>query len=72
MFRIEAGKTDRYFDGVRRRSFLQLGVAGMASLGLGDACERATHRPRLSVKRKRPRPLCCGSTVVPDTWICMI
>jgi hypothetical protein len=36
MFRIEAGKTGRYCDGVHRRSFLQLGVAGMASLGLGD------------------------------------
>ena len=36
MFRIEAGKTGRYCDGLPRRSFLQLGVAGMASLGLGD------------------------------------
>ncbi len=36
MFRIEAGKTARYCDGQSRRSFLQLGVAGMASLGLGD------------------------------------
>ncbi len=36
MFRIEAGKTNRYCDGMNRRSFVQLGVAGMASLGLGD------------------------------------
>lgn len=36
MFRIEAGRTGRYCDGLHRRSFLQLGVAGMASLGLGD------------------------------------
>jgi hypothetical protein len=34
MFRIEAGKTGRYCDGMSRRSFLQLGVAGMASVGL--------------------------------------
>jgi hypothetical protein len=36
MFRIDAGKTGTYCDGLSRRSFLQLGVAGMASLGLAD------------------------------------
>src|ERR1700756_942017 len=36
MFRVDAGKTAAYCDGLSRRSFLQLGVAGMASLGLGD------------------------------------
>ena len=36
MFRIDAGKTNRYCDGVSRRSFLQVGVAGMASVGLGS------------------------------------
>ena len=34
MFRVDAGKTGRYCDGMSRRSFLQVGVAGMASLGL--------------------------------------
>lgn len=34
MFRLEFGSTHRYCDGVNRRSFLQLGVAGMASVGL--------------------------------------
>lgn len=34
MFRIDAGKSTRYCDGLSRRSFLQLGVAGMASVGL--------------------------------------
>jgi uncharacterized protein (DUF1501 family) len=34
MFRVDAGKTARYCDGVSRRSFLQLGVAGMAAVGL--------------------------------------
>src|SRR5437773_2541291 len=34
MFRIDAGKTFPYCDGLPRRSFLQLGVAGMASVGL--------------------------------------
>jgi hypothetical protein len=35
MFRIDLGKTGPYCDGLSRRSFLQLGVAGMATLGLG-------------------------------------
>jgi hypothetical protein len=34
MFRLDLGGTGRYCDGVSRRSFLTLGVAGMASLGL--------------------------------------
>lgn len=34
MFRIEAGTAGRYCDGMNRRSFVQLGVAGMASIGL--------------------------------------
>ena len=36
MFRVDAGKTARYCDGMSRRSFLQVGVAGMASLGLSE------------------------------------
>src|SRR5271165_1451481 len=34
MFRLDLGKTPGYCDGLSRRSFLQLGVAGMASLTL--------------------------------------
>ncbi|HLJ91641.1 MAG TPA: DUF1501 domain-containing protein [Gemmataceae bacterium] len=34
MFRLDLGSTQRYCDGISRRSFLQLGVAGMASVGL--------------------------------------
>jgi uncharacterized protein (DUF1501 family) len=34
MFRLDLGSTQRYCDGVTRRSFLQLGVAGMAAVGL--------------------------------------
>src|SRR5438046_3008420 len=34
MFRLDLGSTGRYCDGLSRRSFLQLGVAGMAGLGL--------------------------------------
>ncbi len=36
MFRIEAGSTPKYCDGLSRRHFVQLGVAGMASVGLAD------------------------------------
>jgi hypothetical protein len=34
MFRLNLGSTARYCDGLSRRSFLQIGVAGMASVGL--------------------------------------
>lgn len=37
MFRVETvGPTSRYCDGVSRRNFLQLGVAGMASIALPE------------------------------------
>ncbi len=34
MFRLDLGKSGPYCDGLSRRSFLSLGVAGMASIGL--------------------------------------
>ncbi len=34
MFRLDLGGTGRYCDGLSRRSFLKLGVSGMASVGL--------------------------------------
>src|SRR5947209_11872906 len=34
MFRLDLGSAGPYCDGLSRRSFLQLGVAGMASVGL--------------------------------------
>jgi hypothetical protein len=40
MFRIDLGtRSSRYCDGVSRRSFLQLGVAGMATAGLARVLE---------------------------------
>ena len=36
MLRINAGTSPKYCDGLSRRSFVQLGVAGMAGVGLGD------------------------------------
>ena len=36
MFTIQTGPTGAYCDGFSRRSFLKVGVAGMASAGLAD------------------------------------
>ena len=36
MFHLDLGATGKYCDGINRRSFLKLGVSGMASLGLAD------------------------------------
>lgn len=36
MFRVEAGNAGKYCDGASRRSFLQMGVAGMATVGLSE------------------------------------
>ena len=36
MLRVDAGSGGRYCDGMSRRSFVQLGVAGMAAASLGD------------------------------------
>jgi hypothetical protein len=45
MFRLNLGINGRYCDGIDRRSFLQLGVAGMASLGLGDVLKARASAP---------------------------
>src|SRR5215216_3898353 len=34
MFRLDLGSSGRYCDGLSRRSFLQLGIAGMAGVAL--------------------------------------
>lgn len=39
MFRIDAGHTGRYCDGLSRRSFVQVGVAGMATAGLSQVLQ---------------------------------
>jgi len=53
MFRVTAGKTGRYCDGLTRRSFLQLGVAGMASVGETSPVNLVHHTPQGST---HPRP----------------
>jgi hypothetical protein len=46
MFRIDAGQSAKYCDGISRRSFLQLGVAGMASATLGDVLRARAESPK--------------------------
>ncbi|HXD85161.1 MAG TPA: DUF1501 domain-containing protein, partial [Urbifossiella sp.] len=49
MFRLDLGAARRSCDGVDRRSFLQLGVAGMASVGLSQVLRaKAASTPSLS------------------------
>ncbi len=52
MFRLDLGRTPGYCDGLSRRSFLQLGVAGLASIGMPEllrAREAAPSRKDTSV-----------------------
>ena len=51
MFRLDLGRTGRYCDGLTRRSFLQLGVAGMAALGLPQVLRPATSPASLGAAR---------------------
>lgn len=52
MFRIEAGNSRKYCDGLSRRSFVQLGVAGMASVGLADVLRAKEASAAHGVSRK--------------------
>lgn len=52
MLRIDAGNTGRYCDGLSRRSFLQIGMAGMGTLGLADLL-RAKELSRPEGKSKK-------------------
>lgn len=51
MFRIDSGSTHRYCDGMNRRSFVQIGMAGMASVGL-PALLRAKEQSQGSYGKK--------------------
>src|SRR5437660_1465348 len=45
MFRLDLGSTGRYCDGMSRRSFLALGVAGMASIGMPELLRARAQSP---------------------------
>lgn len=52
MLRIDAGVTGPYCDGLSRRSFVQLGVAGMASAGLSRVLQAKEESIAAGIKRK--------------------
>jgi hypothetical protein len=52
MFRIHGATTPAYCDGHSRRSFLQLGVAGMASVSLADVLRAKARSAELGVPSK--------------------
>src|SRR6267378_179968 len=53
MIRIDLGSTARYCDGMSRRSFLQLGVAGMATIGLPRLLQAREQSSESSKKNTR-------------------
>jgi Protein of unknown function (DUF1501) len=55
MFQIDLGRSPSYCDGVSRRSFLRLGVAGMASLGLPQLLRARTETAASSGGRKNTK-----------------
>ena len=55
-FRIDAGGTGKYCDGITRRSFVQLGVAGLTTLGLGDVLRAKAQSAPLRQGRLEDRP----------------
>jgi hypothetical protein len=52
MFRLDLGSTRRYCDGMNRRSFLQLGVAGLAAVGLPELLRARAMSAESSGSRK--------------------
>ena len=51
MLRISAESTGRYCDGLTRRSFVQVGLAGMASVGLPTILKAREESPAGSGKK---------------------
>lgn len=52
MFRVEIGGAGQYCDGVNRRSFLQIGMAGMASVGLPQILKAKEDSSALGTPKK--------------------
>ncbi len=52
MLRIDTGRTPQYCDGLSRRSFVQLGAAGMATAGLSTILRAKEDAARGGMPRK--------------------
>lgn len=52
MFRLEFGKTGKYCDGLNRRNFLQIGVAGMGSASLSQILHAKETSQQQGIKAK--------------------
>lgn len=52
MFRIEAGSTGKYCDGLSRRNFVQIGLAGMGAVGLPQILKAKEESTTLGTPRK--------------------
>ena len=52
MFRIQAGSTGKYCDGLSRRNFVQIGLAGMGSVGLPQILKAKEESTTLGTQRK--------------------
>src|SRR6187200_401242 len=52
MLRIEAGRAGQYCDGLSRRHFVQIGLAGMASVGLPQILRAREASASLGMPRK--------------------
>jgi hypothetical protein len=48
MFQLDLGSSGRYCDGMNRRSFLQVGVAGMAAVGMPELLRAKSQSPTSS------------------------
>lgn len=53
MFRIDAGASPKYCDGLNRRSFVQLGIAGMANVGLSRILQAKEASTQATGERKK-------------------
>jgi hypothetical protein len=52
MLRIQAGSTGKYCDGLKRRSFVQIGLAGMGTLGLPSIIRAKEESANFGTPRK--------------------
>jgi len=53
MFRVDAGLSPRYCDGMKRRSFVQLGIAGMANVGLSRLLQAKENSAAVTGEKKK-------------------